>query len=99
MSDPAYLGELAPAIFAKLQIYDQVVNVIVSHNGQGKSYYPEYTSPIDVIIFTEEDPLDRQLQTEAIARLSSATWPEPIAFLGYVVTKVGALKPAPYQIL
>lgn len=34
-TDEKSSGELAPAIFAKLQIYDQVVNVIVSHNGQG----------------------------------------------------------------
>lgn len=78
---PSPRGELAPAISAKLLINNQVVNVIVSHNGQ------------------EEDALDRQLQTEAIANISSACHPEPLVFLGYVVTHVGAVRPAPYEIL
>ena len=78
---PSPRGELAPAISAKLLINNQVVNVIVSHNGQ------------------EEDPVDRQLQTEAIAKISSSCWPDPFVFLGYVVTRVGAKRPAPYEIL
>lgn len=78
---PSPRGELAPAISAKLLVNNQVVNVIVSHNGQ------------------EEDPKDRELQTQAIAKISNSCWPEPFVFLGYVVTRVGAKKPAPYEIL
>lgn len=78
---PSPQGELAPAIHAKLLIHGQVVNVIVSHNGQ------------------EEDALDRQLQTEAIAKITRESYPEPFLFLGYVVTETGAGRPAPYTIL
>lgn len=47
----------------------------------------------------EEDALDRQLQSEALARVMSQAHPEPFLFLGYVVTHVGAKRPAPYEIL
>jgi hypothetical protein len=47
----------------------------------------------------EETPLDRQLQTEYIANISRSVYPEPFVFLGYVVTKPHAPRPAPYQIL
>jgi hypothetical protein len=96
-------GELAPAIHAKLLIKDQVVNVIVSHNGQGEWIPVFKIHTVMGRLFldgsTEEDALDRQLQTEAIANISNSVWPEPVAFLGYVVTKVGASRPAPYEIL
>lgn len=47
----------------------------------------------------EEDALDRQLQSEAIANITRSTYPEPFLSLQYVVTAVGAARPAPYQIL
>lgn len=47
----------------------------------------------------EEDALDRQLQTEALAKVMGDAYPEPFVFLGYVVTHVGANRPAPYEIL
>lgn len=47
----------------------------------------------------EEDALDRQLQSEALAKVMSDAHPEPFLFLGYVVTHVGAPRPAPYEIL
>ncbi|KAJ9127345.1 hypothetical protein QFC24_000752 [Naganishia onofrii] len=47
----------------------------------------------------EEDALDRQLQTEALAKVMGNAYPEPFVFLGYVVTHVGANRPAPYEIL
>lgn len=47
----------------------------------------------------EQDPLDRQLQTERIAEISRSLAPEPFGFFGYVVTHVGAHRPAPYEIL
>lgn len=72
---PSPHGELAPAIQAKLLIDGQLVNVVVSHNGQ------------------EEDPLDRQLQSEMLAKIMSGLDPEPVVFLGYLVTEVGASRP------
>jgi hypothetical protein len=35
----------------------------------------------------EEDPLDRELQATELARLMASTFPDPVIFLGYVVTK------------
>lgn len=47
----------------------------------------------------EEDRLDRELQTTAIARILRDAYPHPAIFLGYVVTKPHAARPAPYPIL
>ncbi|KAJ7178611.1 Frag1/DRAM/Sfk1 family-domain-containing protein [Mycena crocata] len=47
----------------------------------------------------EEDPLDRELQSTELARIMAATYPQPVLFLGYVVTKPLAPRPAPYEIL
>lgn len=37
-------------------------------------------------MFSEEDPLDRQLQSTELARIMAAAYPNPTLFLGYVVT-------------
>jgi len=34
----------------------------------------------------EETPLDRELQATELARIMSASYPDPLIFLGYVVT-------------
>jgi len=47
----------------------------------------------------EEDPLDRELQSRELARMMSKAYPNPTIFLGYVVTKPFATRPAPYDIL
>ncbi|KAJ7650428.1 Frag1/DRAM/Sfk1 family-domain-containing protein [Roridomyces roridus] len=47
----------------------------------------------------EEDPLDRELQSTELARIMAAPYPRPVLFLGYVVTKPHAPRPAPYEIL
>ncbi|KAJ7219905.1 Frag1/DRAM/Sfk1 family-domain-containing protein [Mycena pura] len=47
----------------------------------------------------EEDPLDRELQSTELARIMAASYPRPVLFLGYVVTKPHAQRPAPYEIL
>lgn len=47
----------------------------------------------------EEDFLDRTLQTTEIARHLSASYPHPAVFLGYLVTRPHAPRPAPYTIL
>lgn len=46
---------------------------------------------------TEEDPLDRELQTKEIARLIAND--RPTIFLGYLVTKPHSKRPSPYPIL
>jgi hypothetical protein len=83
---PSPHGELAPAIEAVLDIYGTEVTVVVAHNGQGT--FPrsaEGESYADSM--TEEDPLDRELQSTELARIMAATYPKPVIFLGYVVTK------------
>ncbi|KAH9846239.1 Frag1/DRAM/Sfk1 family-domain-containing protein [Lenzites betulinus] len=47
----------------------------------------------------EETPLDRELQSQELARIMSTAAPRPLIFLGYVVTKPHAPRPAPYDIL
>ncbi|KAG9127868.1 hypothetical protein FRC07_008136 [Ceratobasidium sp. 392] len=47
----------------------------------------------------EEDPLDRQLQSMRLAEIMDYHHPEPTIFLGYVVTKPFAARPAPYLYL
>ena len=50
----------------------------------------DLTSPIylttDRLHPKEETPLDRELQATELARIMSATYPNPLIFLGYVVT-------------
>ncbi|EJU04855.1 hypothetical protein DACRYDRAFT_20468 [Dacryopinax primogenitus] len=47
----------------------------------------------------EEDVLDRQLQSTELGRLMAEWYPEPTIFLGYVVSKPKADRPAPYKYL
>ncbi|KAI0059171.1 hypothetical protein BV25DRAFT_1860733 [Artomyces pyxidatus] len=47
----------------------------------------------------EETPLDRKLQAKELARIMSATYPQPVVYLGYVVTKPHDKRPAPYEIM
>jgi len=47
----------------------------------------------------EEDPLDRELQATELARIMASIYPEPVIFLGYVVTKPKEPRPAPYLIM
>ena len=37
--------------------------------------------------FVEQDPLDRELQSKELGRIMAASYPRPVVFLGYVVTK------------
>ncbi|WFD03528.1 Protein cwh43 [Malassezia obtusa] len=47
----------------------------------------------------EEDALDRELQSTALAQILAASYPAPALFLGYLVTHPHAPRPAPYGIL
>lgn len=38
-------------------------------------------------MFLEEDPLDRELQSKELARIMATSYPRPVVFLGYVVSK------------
>jgi len=76
---PSPVGELAPAIHATLDIYGQMIDVIVSHNGA------TFESTM-LMVGQEEDPEDRRLQTTELSRIMRES-PRPFVFLGYVVTK------------
>ncbi|KAJ7475684.1 Frag1/DRAM/Sfk1 family-domain-containing protein [Mycena latifolia] len=61
-----------------------------------------FGTPVTVVVShngQEEDPLDRELQSTELARIMAASYPRPVLFLGYVVTKPHAPRPAPYEIL
>jgi len=76
---PSPRGELAPAIHATLDVYGQLIDVIVSHNGT-------HSWKGSLMVGQEEDPEDRFLQTTELARIMRES-PRPFVFLGYVVTK------------
>ncbi|KAG6900584.1 hypothetical protein C0993_008301 [Termitomyces sp. T159_Od127] len=95
---PSPHGELAPAIEAVLDIYGTEVTVVVAHNGQGTVQMP-YSFRQNSKDSKEEDPLDRELQSRELARIMATSHPRPVVFLGYVVTKPHAQRPAPYYIL
>lgn len=65
---PSPVGELAPAIHATLDMYGELVDVVVFHSGQ------------------EEDPEDRRLQSQYLAKLMGES-PRPMVLLSYLVTK------------
>ncbi|GES58313.1 calcofluor white hypersensitive protein precursor [Aspergillus terreus] len=65
---PSPVGELAPAIHATLDMYGELVDVVVFHSGQ------------------EEDPEDRRLQSEYLAKLMGSST-RPLVLLSYLVTK------------
>ncbi|GAA6010929.1 hypothetical protein JCM10207_003995 [Rhodosporidiobolus poonsookiae] len=57
---------------------------------------------VDVVVAhngQEEDPLDRELQSRELARLMSREPGRPTVFLGYLVTKPHAPRPAPYRFI
>ncbi|KAI0784469.1 Frag1/DRAM/Sfk1 family-domain-containing protein [Abortiporus biennis] len=61
-----------------------------------------FGTPVNVIVAhngQEETPLDRELQSTELARIMSEVYPQPLIFLGYVVTKPHAARPAPYDIM
>jgi endonuclease/exonuclease/phosphatase family metal-dependent hydrolase len=65
---PSPVGELAPAIHATLDMYGEMIDIVVFHSGQ------------------EEDPEDRRLQSEYLAKLMGSS-PRPMILLSYLVTK------------
>jgi hypothetical protein len=54
-------------------------------------------TPVTVVVAhngQEEDPEDRELQSTELARIMAASYPRPVLFLGYVVTKPHASRRA-----
>ncbi|EST05218.2 Frag1/DRAM/Sfk1 [Kalmanozyma brasiliensis GHG001] len=94
------------ALFSKFPIINSTHHLLPSPNGELApaihAVIDLYGTPTHVVVShngQEEDPLDRELQTTEIARIFRHSWPHPAIFLGYVVTKPHAERPAPYKIL
>jgi hypothetical protein len=94
------------ALFSKFPIINSTHHLLPSPSGELApaihAVIDLYGTPTHVIVShngQEEDPLDRELQTTEIARILREAYPHPAIFLGYVVTKPHAERPAPYKIL
>nr|CDI53769.1 related to CWH43-putative sensor/transporter protein [Melanopsichium pennsylvanicum 4] len=94
------------ALFSKFPIINSTHHLLPSPGGELApaihAVIDLYGTPTHVIVShngQEEDPLDRELQTTEIARIFREAYPHPAIFLGYVVTKPHAERPAPYKIL
>lgn len=99
---PSPHGELAPAIHATLDVYGELVDVVVAHNGQEED-------PLDRELQSAE--LGR-IMREAFPRPVIFLGEFPLSWMtsharllidhietGYVVTKPHAERPAPYKLL
>ncbi|KAI6037664.1 Frag1/DRAM/Sfk1 family-domain-containing protein [Pisolithus marmoratus] len=59
-----------------------------------------YGTEVTVVIsHNGQDALDRELQSKELAHIMAKLYPRPVIFLGYVVTKPHASRPAPYDFL
>lgn len=94
------------ALFSKFPIINSTHHLLPSPGGELApaihAVIDLYGTPTHVVVShngQEEDPLDRELQTTEIARIFREAYPHPAIFLGYVVTKPHADRPAPYKIL
>lgn len=94
------------ALFSKFPIINSTHHLLPSPGGELApaihAVIDLYGNPTHVVVShngQEEDPLDRELQTTEIARIFRESYPHPAIFLGYVVTKPHAERPAPYKIL
>ncbi|KAF7327595.1 Calcofluor white hypersensitive protein [Mycena kentingensis (nom. inval.)] len=94
------------AILSKFPIINSTHHLLPSPNGELapaiEAVLDIWGTPVTVVVAhngQEEDPLDRELQSIELARIMAATYPRPVLFLGYVVTKPLAPRPNPYQIL
>ncbi len=94
------------ALFSKFPIINSTHHLLPSPGGELApaihAVIDLYGTPTHVVVShngQEEDPLDRELQTTEIARIFRHAYPHPAIFLGYVVTKPHADRPAPYKIL
>ncbi|KAH7884594.1 Frag1/DRAM/Sfk1 family-domain-containing protein [Phlebopus sp. FC_14] len=94
------------ALLSKFPIIHSFHHLLPSPNGELapaiEAILDIYGTEVTVIVShngQEEDPLDRELQSKELARIMAKSYPRPVVFLGYVVTKPLASRPAPYDIL
>jgi len=93
-------------LLSKFPILNSIHHLLPSPDGELapaiEAVLDVYGTNVTVVVAhngQEETPLDRELQAKELARIMSASYPEPVIFLGYVVTKPKALRPAPYDIM
>ncbi|KAF5382105.1 hypothetical protein D9615_004235 [Tricholomella constricta] len=94
------------ALLSKFPIINSTHHLLPSPRGELapaiEAVLDVYGTEVTVVVAhngQEEDPLDRELQSRELARIMAASYPRPVVFLGYVVTKPHAESPAPYKIL
>ncbi|KAM0787197.1 hypothetical protein ACM66B_006439 [Microbotryomycetes sp. NB124-2] len=94
------------ALLSKFPILNSTHHLLPSPNGELApaihATLDVYGTQVDVVVAhngQEEDPLDRELQSRQLARIMREAQPRPVIFLGYVVTKPHAERPAPYKLL
>ncbi|THH23217.1 hypothetical protein EUX98_g7963 [Antrodiella citrinella] len=61
-----------------------------------------YGSEVNVMVVhngQEETPVDRELQSKEVGRIMGEAYPEPMIFLGYLVTRPHAPRPWPYDFI
>ncbi|EGN98994.1 hypothetical protein SERLA73DRAFT_54796 [Serpula lacrymans var. lacrymans S7.3] len=94
------------ALLSKFPIINSTHHLLPSPNGELapaiEAVLEVYGTEVTVVVAhngQEQDPLDRELQSRELARIMARSYPQPVVFLGYVVTKPLAREPAPYDIL
>lgn len=94
------------ALLSKFPIINSTHHLLPSPHGELapaiEAVLDVYGTEVTVVVShngQEETPLDRELQSKALARIMSSARPRPVIFLGYVVTKPHAERPAPYKYL
>lgn len=115
LQDLGYYVDLGPgpnmhtwgaALLSKFPIVHSQHHLLPSPHGELapaiEAVLDVYGTEVTVVVShngQEQDPLDRELQSKELARIMAKSYPHPVIFLGYVVTKPHASRPAPYEIL
>ncbi|KAG1821921.1 Frag1/DRAM/Sfk1 family-domain-containing protein [Suillus subaureus] len=115
LQDLGYYVDLGPgpnmhtwgaALLSKFPIVHSQHHLLPSPHGELapaiEAVLDVYGTEVTVVVShngQEQDPLDRELQSMDLARIMAKSYPQPVIFLGYVVTKPHAGRPAPYEIL
>ncbi|KAG0708082.1 Frag1/DRAM/Sfk1 family-domain-containing protein [Suillus ampliporus] len=115
LEDLGYYVDLGPgpnmhtwgaALLSKFPIVHSQHHLLPSPHGELapaiEAVLDVYGTEVTVVVShngQEQDPLDRELQSKELAHIIAKSYPRPVIFLGYVVTKPHASRPAPYEIL
>ncbi|EGO24579.1 hypothetical protein SERLADRAFT_369838 [Serpula lacrymans var. lacrymans S7.9] len=82
------------ALLSKFPIINSTHHLLPSPNGELapaiEAVLEVYGTEVTVVVAhngQEQDPLDRELQSRELARIMARSYPQPVVFLGYVVTK------------